>query len=708
MRRLGYKIAIALILSSGMGALYLWMPQTFFSLDKRLRDFLFIVRGELPRKERVVIVDIDEKSLRRYGQWPWSREKIASLLYKLTDAGAGIIGMDIVFAEKDGKSPARFKNFCPEKRNLPDYDILLARAFEQTPTIGGYVFSFEPTGERRTPHIPAICVFEGGLDKTLLLHPKGVILNIPVLQRSLYSSGFFNNIPDASGMIRSVPLVMEYKGMAYPSLPLEMIRIYQNKNRIDLLGDAAGLEEIKIGNLHIPVDASGKLTVNFRGKGHHFRYIGASEVLDGSFDKDKVAGKFVLVGTSAIGLFDLRSTPFDSAIPGVEVHANVIDNILEGDFLHHPSQSVLYDLLGIVSIVLASMLLFSIVGSKLLIPVAVGLLYLLGIAYYTLLFKYGIVLNLLFPLLSFLLTLIVSAAVDYIWESRQKELTKRLFEKKVSPAVMEYLLQHSTEKLVEAKDVEATVFFSDIRNFTTISEQIGVAHKVIELLNGYLTPMVDSIVRHRGTIDKFIGDAIMAYWNTPVPVKNHADEAVTSAIEQIEMLPRINHELTPKYGVEIAIGIGINTGVVTAGDMGSEGRSDYTVIGDTVNLASRMEGLTKIYGTQILISKATKERLKRKYRIRPIDLVEVKGKTQAVEIFEVLCSNKPVEKEEMDTYLQAVSFFRSGKVKEAYALYTRLHQNHPSKLYAFFIKRCETFLNDPNKEFTPILKMTTK
>ncbi len=708
MRRLGYKISIALIIFGAMSALYLWMPQTFFSIDKRLRDFLFIVRGELPQKERVIIIDIDEKSLRRYGQWPWSREKIATLLYKLTDAGAGIIGLDIVFAEKDGKSPIRFKRFCPKKQNLPDYDLLLAQAFEQTPTIGGYVFSFEKTDEQRVPYIPAVFVFEGGLNKTLLLHPKGVILNIPVLQKSLYSSGFFNNIPDASGMIRSVPLIMEYKGVAYPSLPLEMIRIYQNTKRIDLKGDTAGLEEIQIGKLHIPVDASGKMTVNFRGKGHHFRYIGASDVLDGNFTPASIAGKFVLIGTSAIGLFDLRSTPFDSAIPGVEVHANVIDNILEGDFLRHPAQIILYDLLSIACIVFGSMLLFSLVGSKLLIPTAFGLLYLLATAYYTLLFKYGIVLNLLFPLLSFLLTLIISAALDYIWESRQKEVTKRLFEKKVSPAVMEYLLEHSTEKLVEAKDVEATVFFSDIRNFTTISEQIGSAHKVIELLNGYLTPMVDSIVRHQGTIDKFIGDAIMAYWNTPVSVKNHADEAVTSAMEQIEMLPQINQTLAPKYGVEIAIGIGINTGIVTAGDMGSEGRSDYTVIGDTVNLASRMEGLTKIYGAQILISKATKEQLKKSYRIRPIDLVEVKGKTQAVEIFEVLCSNKQIGETEMQTYLQAVSFFRSGKVEEAYALYKQLHKEHPSKLYSFFLKRCETFLHDKQKEFTPILKMTTK
>jgi adenylate cyclase len=314
----------------------------------------------------------------------------------------------------------------------------------------------------------------------------------------------------------------------------------------------------------------------------------------------------------------------------------------------------------------------------------------------------------LFPLFSFILTLILSVGFDYFITSRQKDNIKRLLGKKVSPAVMEYLLEHSEEELVATKDVEATVFFSDIRGFTTISEKLGSPEKVINLLNDYMTPMVDNIVNHHGTIDKFIGDAIMAYWNAPVEVKNHADEALKSAIEQIEMLDDINKTIKPKYGIEIAIGIGINTGVVTAGDMGSEGRSDYTIIGDNVNLASRMEGLTKQYAAQILISKSTKELLKDTYKIRRIDLVEVKGKSEAVEIFEVLHKNKNISKEELELYEKAVTYFRKAKVKEAFEIYKKLEEQNSSKLYQFFIKRCEDFINNPQKEFTPILKMTTK
>jgi adenylate cyclase len=228
------------------------------------------------------------------------------------------------------------------------------------------------------------------------------------------------------------------------------------------------------------------------------------------------------------------------------------------------------------------------------------------------------------------------------------------------------------------------------------------------MLNDYMTPMVDNIVNHKGTIDKFIGDAIMAYWNAPIEVKNHADEGVQSGIEQIEMLSKINDVIKPKYDVEIEIGIGLHTGIVTAGDMGSYGRSDYTIIGDNVNLASRLEGLTKQYGAQILITKATLEQLKGDYKIRPIDLVEVKGKNEAVEIFEALHKGKNVSDDEMKSYLNATKLFRSGEVKKAYDIYANLQDQNPCKLYEMYVQRAKHFIDNPDLEFTPILKMTTK
>jgi adenylate cyclase len=708
MRSFLVKFSVAFFLATLLSWAYLYMPQAFFSLDSRLRDFMFVMRGELPKKDRVTIVDIDEKSLKEYGQWPWSRDVIAELLYKLRDANVGIVGLDIVFAEEDRTSPSRYiKKYPKLTQKLQNYDEILAECLMQTPVIGGYIFTFEKTQQEDTPSVPAVFIEKNMKDGNLLT-PKGVVLNIPMIQEAFYSSGFFNNTPDEGGMIRSVPLIMKYDGVVYPSLVMEMIRVYSGVNKVDIIGDSAGVREINFGEFSIPTDKVGRLHVNFRGASKHFKYVSAADILNNDFDKKDIDSKFVLVGTSAVGLFDLRSIPFDSTIAGVEVHANALDNILEGDYLEQPSDMVIYDLMIIWIIVYLFLMLFSYIRSWFIIPIAVVSFYLLFRLFFYLMFDYGMVLNLLFPFVAYSLTLVISVGIDYIIASRQKEQAKRMLGKKVSPAVMEYLLKHSDDDLVASKEVEATIFFSDIRSFTTISEKIGSPDKLIHMLNDYMTPMVDTIIKYQGTIDKFIGDAIMAYWNAPVKVQNHADMALSSAVQQIEMLKIINKDINIKYDVNIAIGIGIHTGIVTAGDMGSEGRSDYTIIGDNVNLASRLEGLTKQYGAQILISEATRKQLKDSYKIRPIDLVEVKGKNEAVEIHEVICSNKTIYEDEINLYKKATKLFREANIKDAYKIYTELQEKNPSILYQFYKQRCEKFMYNPELEFTPILKMTTK
>jgi len=709
MKKLYIKIVTAFLLSLTLSWAYLVMPQAFFSLDKRLRDFMFVLRGELPKNNSVVIIDIDEKSLKKYGQWPWHRDLFAELLNRLSEGGAGIIGLDIVFAEEDSSSPHQFEKYLDSTKNLPNFDEILARSLTQTPTIGGYILTFEPNGEDRTPMIPAVFLQKGmGLGETSLLKPTGIVLNLELLQDSFYSSGFFNNTPDEGGMIRSVPLVMEYDGVIYSSLALEMIRIYSQQNKVTIIGDDIGVSSVEFGKFKIPTDKYGRLVVNFRGAGKYFQHISASDILSGDYNRSDIEAKFVLVGTSAVGLFDLRSIPFDNTIAGVEVHANVIDNILQGDFLSQPSEIVIYDLLVIWTIIFLFLLLFSFIGSWLIVPFAVVILYGLYTLSFYMLFTQGIVFNLLFPFVAYVLTLISSVGIDYFIESGQRKKINTMLGKKVSPAVRDYLLEHSDEHLAKPKEKMVTIFFSDIRSFTTISEVIGSPVRLIAMLNTYMTPMVENIVKYHGTIDKFIGDAIMAYWNAPIDIENHADKALQSAIEQIEMLKSVNAQITPEYNVTIDIGIGIHTGVVTAGDMGAEGRSDYTIIGDNVNLASRLEGLTKQYGAQILISKITYSLLQESYKIRPIDLVEVKGKSEAVEIFEVICSNKTILDEEMQMYEKATKYFRDSDVKDAYKLYLMLEEKYPSKLYALYVQRCEHFINNPEVEFTQILKMTTK
>ena len=362
MRNFLFKTVVAFVLALFLSWAYLFTPQAFFSLDNRLRDFLFVIRGELPKSDNVVIIDIDEKSLKEHGQWPWQRDVISDMLYKLTEGGAGIIGLDIVFAENDRTSPHRFASKFPEiSQKLDNYDVMLAKCLTQTPVVGGYVFTFEENGQENFPTVPAVFIQRGMKNNTSILKPKGIVLNIDVIQDSLYSSGFFNNTPDAGGMIRNVPLVMRYEGMIFPSLALEMVRIYSGVKKVNVIGDNAGIHSIKFGEFNIPTDHSGRLVVNFRGPGKHYKYISAADIISGNFNKKDVDGKFILVGTSAVGLFDLRSIPFDSTIAGVEVHANAIDNILTGDFLQKPADIIIYDLIIIWALIFSLLIIFSLI-----------------------------------------------------------------------------------------------------------------------------------------------------------------------------------------------------------------------------------------------------------------------------------------------------------------------------------------------------------
>ncbi len=709
MKRVAIKLLFAFFIALFLSVAYLFLPQKVFSLDNQLRDFLFLWRGELPKEQsqRVVIVDIDERSIQKIGQWPWSRNVISQLLQSITLYNPGIIGLDIVFAEPDRTSPHLLQKQFPSLNvELPNYDAQLAQVFLTTPVVGGYLFFFDKRSQQEPPILPAVFIAP---QNNAILKPQSLTANIPILQNALYSSGFFNNIPDDNGMIRYISLIMEYDGVLYSSLVLEMIRIYSGANRVEFIPITLDSGMLQFGEYQVPVDSSGRLFINFRGSARHFEYISAIDILEENVTLSQLQNKFVLVGTSALGLYDLRSMTFDSNIPGVEVHANAIDNILSGDFLHRTQNSVVDDLMTLWLVMFITVFLFHFSPSWATLFLFATISIALSTIFYTLLFTYSLVLNLLFPLVSFVFGMFVSIGVDYFISHKQKEQTRQILGKKVSIGVMDYLIKHQSEKLVLPREVEVTIFFSDIQGFTTISEKIGSPNQLIALLNAYMTPMVENIVSHYGTIDKFIGDAIMAYWNAPVEVANHADHAVQSAIEQLQRLKEVNqHQIAPKYHLSVGIGIGIHTGIVTAGDMGSEGRSDYTIIGDNVNFASRLEGLTRHYDANILISKATYEKLKKEYKIRPIDIVEVKGKSEAIEIFEVMDAKESYHQEEIDRFSKTLKLFREGKVIEAKVQFQSLQKEFPSKLYTHYIERCEEFILHPSIEFTPIRKMYSK
>ncbi|MEA2017418.1 MAG: adenylate/guanylate cyclase domain-containing protein, partial [Campylobacterota bacterium] len=535
MNKLFKKILIFFLLfvviSTSVSLFYSYIPKTLESFDNRLRDYMFILRGEKPNSQNIVIIDLDDRSLKEVGQWPWSRDTVSKLLSNLTNSNIGLIAMDIVFAEEDRSNPIKLIKKLNIKTDIdiPDYDTIFANTVAQTPTILGYQFQLSKNDfmENRAPNIPAIFIEKNRTSdtKNMVIDAYGTILNIPIVQDNSYSSGFFNNVPDESGVVRSVPLIIRYDDQIYPSLALEVIRVIHDINKVTINYNQNGVENIMLGDLQIPTDRYGRSIVNFRGGAKSFQYISAIDILNNNFNPSDIDGKIAIIGTSAAGLLDLRATPFDAIYPGVEVHANVIDNILTQDFIVKPSW---VDGLNILHIIFISFLIIMLIAYLplsisliLIILIFVSDMYLIFIT----LFQEGLILNIFFPILTIVIAATSAMTLNYFLETRKTQAIKGKFASKVSKEVMESLLENSDNNSFSAMSKEITVFFSDVRGFTNISEAMPNAKVLIEFMNEYMDPMTDIIIKEKGTVDKFIGDAIMAYWNAPGDVPDHAERA---------------------------------------------------------------------------------------------------------------------------------------------------------------------------------------
>lgn len=737
MKKTFVQLIFALLIGVVGVVSYLKFSPIWIPFEHKIKDLMFQARGEIKGNENIVIIDIDEKSLKALGQWPWSRNTVSILLQNLADYGVGIVGLDVVFAEADNSSPKRvFQKLGLPNEHIDDYDDMLGQTIAQTPTIVGYVFALQndaipPEGR---PKSSAIIIEQNKPENSYLIKPYRAILNIPQIQKNAYSNGYFNTIPDSDGIVRSIPLVMEYNGILYPSLSLEMMRIVLEQNKITVDYDEKGVSQIRLGDLAIPTDFYGRMIVNYRGAQKSYRYISALDIYNKTEDPLHVEGKIALLGTSAAGLLDLRSIPFDSVYPGVEVHANALDNILNKDFLSKPIWAVGADML---SIAMASFLTFLILLFPSAITSFLTLVFLnsslIGIDYYYMVYE-GILLNTVLPFTAINALFIVGQAINYFLEIKQKEMIKGKFASKVSPAVMNDILSSDSDVLA-GTEKEITVFFSDVRNFTNISEAVGNPKNLIKLMNTYMDPMTEIIIKTGGTVDKFIGDAIMAYWNAPLDVENHADKAVSASLEQLHRLKALNASLrtnpefsnvvamSDKKGVPIIdIGIGLNTGVAIVGEMGSSGRSDYTVIGDPINLGSRLESLCKYYNSKLNISNFTKAKLKGNYIFRFLDLVTVKGKSEPIEIWQVHDFDEKREdalygvnytqiQHELELYHKAIGLYKEAFFDKALAIFEEIEgwenkTNHA--IYQIYIERCVHYIQNPPQTFNGVFVHTTK
>ena len=730
-----FKIGCLLVLAAAL--FYLSFagskPELLTALDNRLIDSMFSWRGPRPVTGRIVIVDIDDRSLQELGQWPWPRNLVAELAAKIHAGGASSLGFDMVFPEKDRTSPCRrltalaplFPEFFSQDkiREIADRpelnnDLILGETLERMPSVLGYVFRFADDGMKENSQLPfpsAIIRTEPAtpFERINFLQAQRAITNIEDIAMA-ESEGFFNVFPDQSGTIRRAPLLIALDDIPYPSLALEVLRVGLGEKEviIHLAGqeknNRKGIIGLTVAGRNIPTNDQGQITINFRGPGHAFTYVSAVDVIrNGNID---FQDKFVLIGTSAKGLGDLRATPFTAAMPGVEVHATIIDNILAGDPLHHDIYSetgMTFTLVIIGGLFLTALLAFSTplaggLGGILLILVIIT-------GNYHFFFLHNKVLGLTYPLLSNFAIFLIVTLFNYFFEGRKKRFLHKAFAHYVPPAVVDKIARSPSGLTLSGEVKVMTVFFSDIRDFTTISEKLD-PDRLSNFMNEYLTIMSDIVLTHNGTVDKFIGDAIMAMWGAPLSDEQHAANAVRASLRMMEILKELQTSWQKRNLPLIDIGIGLNSGKMRVGNFGSVQRFDYTVIGDNVNLASRLEGLNKAYGTNILISAATREELGDKFLCRPIDVVRVKGKKKPVKIYEPLKEGDAHEiPEDVALFSLAFDHYQAKRFAEARAILLKLQQADPAKLYSLYLERVNSFIaNPPPADWDGVCTFTTK
>jgi adenylate cyclase len=635
--------------------------------------------------ESVVILDIDEKSLQEVARWPWPRDVMAGLLDKLFNKyQIAIVGFDVVFAEADLSSGIRtlerladgrlkdipaFQQALRDLRPELDYDAQFARAMQGRPVVLGFYFSSEKDAKRIAaipgPALPK-GTFQGrNIDFTTWFGYGG---NLTQFQRSAAAAGHFNPLPDADGVIRRVPMIVEYQGEYYESLALAMVRAILGFPKIEpgyapdrfLQRGYTGLEWLKVGPLTIPVDDRVATLIPFRGKKGSYPYFSLADILADRVPVEKLRGRIALVGTTAPGLLDLRATPVDNVYPGVEVHANLIAGMI-GRYLDVREQARVEDVrikekppyvLGAEVL----LLLFGGTALSLLIPLLAPLYAtLLAVASMAAIAGLNLLVwnqaDMVLPLAASLLMTIslytVNMAYGYFVEARSKRQFAELFGQYVPPELVDRMARDPQKYNMEPRAAELTVLFSDVRGFTGISEALK-PEELREYINEYLTDMSGIIrSRHRGTLDKYIGDAIMAFWGAPVDDAQHARNGVLAALDMQKERHILNQKFAARGWPTLKIGVGVNTGNVRVGDMGSQVRRAYTVMGDPVNVASRLEGCTKGYGVGILVGEATRSQVK-EVVFREVDRIKVKGKDEAVTIYEPLGLEGEVERKALD------------------------------------------------------------
>lgn len=684
---------MGIFLSCFILVLFILQPVLLKQVDLKVYDLFLVQKKDRYINPAIAIVDIDEKSLQEIGQWPWPRYNLARLIDTLNGMGAASIGLDILLAEEDRTSPDLLKqylkrdlgvkiDFLDLPDNLKNNDMLLAKTLEGKSVVLGskFLFSDDASSPDPLPKSPSVIAITppGAMEPTAsILEAKGITLPLECFLEAA-DIGPIDVSTDVDGLVRRVPLLIKLKDKVYPNIALRTLMSGAGINNLTIKGGEFGLESIHLADLTIPVSPDGSIYVQYKGPGFSYSYYSASDILNDKISAEDVAGRIVFVGSSAIGLMDIRATPLDSFYPGVEVHAATVDSILSSSFVSIPPWTPAAQALAIFLVGISASLFFGL--SRPVIYLSFAVVLQAGIIFVSKdFFDQGIFLSPLYASISLLLAALSFVFLRFWLSERQKKLVQETFGQYVAPEIVAQILE-KTDTLFEGEKKEVTVMFTDVRNFTGLSERLR-PDEVVALLNRYFTPITALIRNNSGTLDKFIGDALMAFWNAPIDVPKHADKAVETSLRIQENMYPLNKVLKKDFNLELEMGIGLHTGEVFVGNMGSEDLLDYTIIGDNVNIASRLEALCPVYGAKVIASKDVKDIVGEEFYYIPLDRLTVKGRSVPIEIFEPIRMASYTDREkEINRYLEATSAFKSGKDKDCFRILQELIKDYPNVL----------------------------
>ncbi len=722
-KRLGYILGMASILFAAI-VLRIYDPAPV--AQTRALFFDFFQRSD-PRVYNpdapVRVVDIDEESLRRIGQWPWPRTVMAQLVQQLVAMGAATIAFDVVFSEPDRTSPENSLKFLPRSdetenfirnaANLPSYDKVFAQTLAEAPVVMGLVLNND--SKSGLPEAKAAFAHAGDDPRHFVPQFGGILRNLEDIEKAGIGLGSLNWTPDIDQTIRRVPMLLRVRDRLFPSLSAEALRVAQgastfivkssNASGEQAYGSSTGLVSLKIGAFEVPTDHEGQVWLKFT-RHEPRRFIPVWKVLTGEADPNEINGRIIIIGTSAAGLFDLRTTPLDASVPGVEVHAQALEQIMSGGFLIRPDYALALELfyMVLVGVMLAVLILW--VGAEWSAVLGLSTIVAIMFASWYVFTRNNLLLDPLYPSLVAGAIYVFGTLSVYLRSESERRQVRSAFSRYMSPDLVAKLAEDPSRLVLGGEMRDMTLMFCDIRGFTGISEGLD-AEDLTRLVNRFLTPMTDIILREGGTIDKYMGDCIMAFWNAPLDDDDHARHACRAALQMMDALEDLNRTLESEARAEgrphmpIRIGIGISTGECCVGNMGSDQRFDYSVIGDNVNVASRLEGQSKTYGQTVVVNETTVEQVDG-FAFVELDLISVKGKERAVRIYTILGDESvaldPRFADLVGAHERMLSAYRDRRWDEAAAALDECSEkgfDGLTGLYDLYRERLEVFRHDP-------------